>query len=73
MTTIKSICGKYAVDLIRNGGREDQIITIAAKYDGETPRGYDYWFTIGQYKSEKNAIRAAVRKMSAHNIKLDLG
>ena len=63
MTTIKTVCGNYGVDLIRNGDNENSIIAMAympGSFEGET----EYWFTIGHYKSEKTAIRQAVKKMA---------
>ena len=70
--TINSTNGKYSVDFIRNGGREDDIIAMACQngFDSETMSNRSYWFTIGHYKSEKTAIRQAIKKMAAHNIEL---
>ena len=71
-TNIKTKCGNYGVDLIRNGGREDDIIAMAYINDGDGYGGTSYWFTIGHYKSEKNAIRQSVKKMAAMGKELDV-
>ena len=73
MTTIKSTCGKYAVNFIKNGGRNDAVIAMANLATGSTAYGdttYEYWFYIGKYKSEKTAIRQSVKRMRQHGIEL---
>lgn len=57
-----------SVSFMRNGGKEDEIITTACQsYDGYN----EYWFTIGTYKSLKNAKRAAVKAMKKHDYTFD--
>ena len=72
MTRIESKCGKYSVDLIKNGGHDDDIIAVACSnsFDSETMSNSSYWFTIGYYKSINMAIKQARKKMAAHNIEL---
>ena len=65
-------CGKYGVDLIRNGGREDDIIAMAFINDGDGYGGTSYWFTIGHYANEKNAIRQSAKKMAAMGKELNV-
>ena len=60
--TIKTACGKCGVELIRNGG---SILAFAVtvndcQYYGKT----SYWFKIGSYRTEKNAVRQSVKKMA---------
>ena len=69
--TILSKCGKYSVT-IRQNGTGGSFFTVA---EFETPdhanmTNSSYWFTIGRYKSEKIAIRQAIKKMASYNIEL---
>jgi hypothetical protein len=70
--TINTKCGKAGVQFIENGGHSDQIITIAYlnSFDSETMSSTSYWFTIGTYKTMKNAIRQAAKKMQRHSMEL---
>ena len=61
MKTINTVCGKYGVQFIEV---ENGITAIAIAHDGHSYDGYSYWFTIGHYKTEKGAIRQAVKKMA---------
>ena len=73
MTTINSKCGKYSVNIIQNG-KEESYLAIANMntFDSETMSDTSYWFSIGWYKTTKNAIRQAVKKMAKFNIDLDI-
>jgi len=70
--TINSKCGSKAVQLIKNGGREDDIIAIAVQnsFDSETMSNTSYWFTVGHYKSEKTAIRQSAKKLAQYGYEL---
>ena len=73
MKKIKSTCGKYAVNLFKNGGADDDIIALAEQKTGSNASGeprYEFWFSIGNYKSEKIAVRQSVKKMRRHGIEL---
>ena len=65
MTTLNSKCGKYAVEFISD-------MVCAVFRDGQSYGGNSYWFTIGHYKTEKNAIKWAIKKMAQLNIELDI-
>lgn len=57
-----------AVTFWRNGGRADEVMVFANQiYDGHS----EYWFTIGTYKSLKNAKRGAVRAIGEHGYTFD--
>lgn len=57
-----------SVTFWRNGGRADEVMVFANQiYDGQS----EYWFTIGTYKSLKNAKRGAVREMGKHGYTFD--
>jgi hypothetical protein len=60
------------VQFFENGGHSDPIIAIAYlnSFDSETMSNTSYWFTIGTYKTMKNAIRQAAKKMQLHNKEL---
>jgi hypothetical protein len=63
MTKIESKCGKYAV-VLHNWNSDGTITAVAVS--SNVGRGYgdmEYWFTIGSYKTLKNAIRQAAKKM----------
>jgi hypothetical protein len=71
MTTIKSTCGKYEVNVMENGrNAEHGYIVTASICDGQSYGGSSYWFSIGQYKSLGNALKWARKKMAAYNIEL---
>jgi len=70
MKTIKSTCGKYAVEFV-SYNRGGTIMACAVMCDGQSYGGNSYWFTIGRYKTEKMALRQAVKKMANHNIELE--
>lgn len=53
-----------SVSFWRNGGHDDQVMVFAKEYN-------EYWFTIGTYKSLKNAKRGAVRAMGDHGYTFD--
>ena len=70
--TINSKCGKKSVTIIRNG-RDGDFMAIANQncFDSETMSDTSYWFTIGRsYKTEKSAIRQAVKKMAQYGYEL---
>ena len=71
MTTIKSTCGKYTINLMEIN-RGESVLTIANQvgFDFETMSNESYWFTVGTYRTMKTAIRWAVKKMEEHNIQL---
>ena len=48
-----------SVVFMLNGNHVNDIMVIAMQ-DGE------YWYTIGRYKSEKGAKRAAIKSMEKH-------
>lgn len=50
-----------SVTFMRNGGRADQIMVFANQYDSYEGR-FEYWFTVGTYKTLKNAKRAAQKQ-----------
>ena len=62
MTTINSKCGNYAVEFVRTNN-EGSIMACAVIRDGLSYGGNSWWFTIGHYKNEKNALRQAIKKM----------
>jgi len=53
------------VQFIENGGKSDEIITIAYlnKFDSETMSNISFWFRIGIYKTMKTAARQAASKI----------
>lgn len=53
-----------SVTFFRNGGKDDCIIAMAKEHG-------EYWFTIGTYKSLKNAKRAAIKQMGVHGYTFD--
>ena len=53
-----------SVSFMFNGGNPNDIM-VAAMQDGE------YWFTIGWYKTEKGAKRAAIKSMKKHGYLLN--
>lgn len=57
----------YGVEFIENG---DSILTIAVMNDGESYGGSSYWFTVGNYKNIKNAIRYANKRLAYHGLEL---
>lgn len=60
-----------AVEFMRNGGRNDEILVFAVAYDSYSER-YEYWFSIGKfYKTLKAAKRAAVRVMAKFGYTFD--
>ena len=69
MTIIKSTCGKYAVEFIQVG--DGVVMAAAVMCDKQSYGGNSYWFTVGHYKNEKNALRQSIKKMHAHNIELE--
>lgn len=76
MKIINSKCGKYSVEIMENGRNAEYGYMVAAmmnnSFDSETMSNKTYWFTVGTYKTEKNAIRQAVKKMAGYNIELDV-
>ena len=64
MTTIKTKDQRHAVTFIFNGGKENDILAMTEMLvnDGYE-RVFEYWFTIGNYATRNNAVRAAIRKM----------
>lgn len=53
---------RKSVTFMRNGGKDDQVMAFANQQSDQ--EGYhEYWFTIGTYKSLKNAKRAAKRQL----------
>jgi hypothetical protein len=69
--SINSKCGKYSVNIIWTGNTFLAIANINT-FDSETMSDTSYWFTIGRYKTEKGAIRQAIKKMASHNVYLDI-
>jgi hypothetical protein len=69
---INSKCGKYNVNIIKNGDYGFIAIANMNGFDSETMGNDSYWFTVGHYKAEKTAIRQAVKKMQCHNIALEV-
>lgn len=67
MTKINCTDSRYGVEFIENG---DSIMAIAVFNDDETYGGSSYWFTVGTYKTMKNAIRFAAKKMAMHGKEL---
>jgi len=69
--TIKSTCGKYEVNVMENGRNAEHGYIVAASIcDGQSYGGSSYWFHIGHYKTLKNALTWAKKKMADHNIEL---
>lgn len=69
MTVIKSTNGKYAVEIVATG---EKLMACAVFCDGMSYDGSNYWFTIGHYKTMKSAIAQSIKKMSRHNIELEI-
>lgn len=67
MEKINCTDSRYGVEFIENG---DSILTIAVINDGESYGGTSYWFTVGHYKTMKNAIRFAAKKLAMHGLEL---
>lgn len=67
MTKINCTNSRYGVEFIEN---EDSILTVAVINDGETYGGSSYWFTVGTYKTMKNAVRFAAKKLQMHGLEL---
>lgn len=63
---------RYGVEFIENCDGQGSILAIAVFNDGETYGGSSYWFTIGTYKTMKNAIRFAAKKMAMHGHELQM-
>jgi len=61
--TLYSTCGDYAVE-INDTRRNGYVATAVMKEEGNGYGNWGYWFRVGVYKTEKNAIRAAVKKMA---------
>jgi len=74
MTTIKSTCGKYEVNIIPNGrNAENGFLAIANMvcFNPDTMGDATYWFTVGRrYKTYNGALRQAIKQMAEHNIQL---
>ena len=70
--TIKSKCGKYSVNIIQNGKDGNNFMACACfnQFDSESMSDSQYWFTIGRYKSVKNAVRQSIKKLSVHRVEL---
>lgn len=64
---IFSTDGRYSVEFIKSS---DSYMAVALIEDGQSYGGASYWFTIGHYKSIKNAMRWVRRAMARHNIEL---
>ena len=64
---IFSTDGRYSVEFIKN---YDSYMAVAVIEDGMSYGGGSYWFTIGHYKSIKNAMRWVRKAMARHNIEL---
>ena len=61
-------CKTKSVTFLRIAGRADHVMVFANQiYKGQS----EYWFTIGSYKSLKNAKRGAVRAMRDHGYTFD--
>jgi len=73
MLTINSKCGKYSVNIMRNG-RDGDYLAVANQntFCSESMSDTSYWFTIGRYKTEKNAIRQSIKKLANHNVELNI-
>ena len=68
-----STCGGYSVDIYHYGSdANSRYQAVAYIEDGNTYGGASYWFNIGIYKTEKNAIRAAVKAMAKYGKELCL-
>ena len=72
--TYTDVTGRYGVEFVLNGGREDDIWVYAVTRNPEPATAYysDYscWFRIGGYKTVKAAIRGATRKMKQFNVEI---
>lgn len=64
MISISCKNSNKSVTFFRNGGHNDCIMAFANQ-DNE------YWFTIGTYKSLKNAKRAAKKQLGDHGYTFD--
>ena len=67
MKTIKTTDGNHGIRIFQNGGREDDLIVMAVQRLGDQ---FEYWYTIGNYKSEKTAFRYASRSLAQHGYAL---
>ena len=54
-----------SVELMLNADGVGGILAIAVEDD-------EYWFTIGWYQTEKNALRAAGRRLADHGYTLNI-
>lgn len=61
---------RKSVTFMRNGGKDDQVMAFANQ-QSDIEGYHEYWFTIGTYKSLKNAKKAAVRAMGKHGYTFD--
>lgn len=62
-TTVKTNNGRIAVRFFTNGGDKNDIFVNALEMNTDNGR-YEYWFTIGEYKTLAGAKRAAAKKMA---------
>lgn len=61
---------RKSVTFMRNGGHNDQVMAFANQQSDQ--EGYhEYWFTIGTYKSLKNAKKAAVKEFAKFGYTFD--
>ena len=65
MTTINSKCGKYRVEITQANSDGTLMAVATSQNVGRGYGDFEYWFTIGHYKSEKTAIRQSVKKMQS--------
>lgn len=61
---------RKSVTFWRNGGKDDQVMAFANQ-QSDIEGYHEHWFTIGTYKSLKNAKKAAVRAMRDHGYTFD--
>lgn len=59
--------GNHGASIIQNG-KDGAYMAFATQEDGNG--GFEYWYTIGTYKTEASAIKYAARSLNKHGYKI---
>ena len=59
--------GRYAVDVIQTG---DDVYRTYASHMVQCDGKGEFWFTVGHYKTLRNAQKAAIKRMAKQGLEL---